>query len=193
MARIRTIKPEFFTSLKIDRLSLATQRTFIGLWTYVDDHGRGVDDARLIKAAIWPLRDEYTSKHVEQDMQALADLELILRYGYGEGRYFVVLGWVEHQRVNRPSTSKIPLPPPPEGSPRAHPPFTEGSGNTHGSVTEDSLQEGKGKELGKGKEENHASLTEGSLQNHVATECIECGDKPWECMRCARSRVAVGA
>lgn len=166
MARIRTIKPEFFTSLTIDALSLEAQRTFIGLWTYADDHGRGKDDARLIKAAIWPLRDEHTSQHVENDLKQIADLELIHRYEVGSGRYFQILGWAEHQRVNRPSTSRIPLPPTvPDGSPRAHGNLNENSVKPPALDVEDSLQERKGtRELGKGKEEIHASLTEGKTQ-----------------------------
>jgi len=39
MARIRTIKPSFFTSLTIADLGLAERLTFIGLWTHVDDEG----------------------------------------------------------------------------------------------------------------------------------------------------------
>ena len=57
MARIRSIKPEFFTSLTIADLTVEQRLTFIGLWTHVDDEGRCVDDSRLIKAAIWPLDD----------------------------------------------------------------------------------------------------------------------------------------
>lgn len=150
MPRIRTIKPEFFTSLTIDKLSLTAQRTFIGLWTFADDFGKGLDDTRLIKAAIWPLRSRHSPARVEQDMGALADLNLILRYQVEGTRYFQILGWAEHQRVNRPSTSRIPPPPPPEDSPRAH-----------GAWPEDSPPERKGKELGnEGRETNHASLSE---------------------------------
>lgn len=149
MPRIRTVKPEFFTSLTIAKLSLSARLTFIGLWTFCDDHGRALDNTQLIKSALWPLDSRHSAAKVEKDLQQLAALELILRYKVAGGKYLQVLGWAEHQRVNRPSTSRIPLPPPPEGSPRAHL-----------LLTESSLGERKGKELGKGKEEDHASLTE---------------------------------
>ena len=58
MARIRSIKPEFFTSEVIASLPLSARLTFIGLWTYVDDNGVGLDNERLILAAVWPLEDE---------------------------------------------------------------------------------------------------------------------------------------
>lgn len=180
MPRIRTIKPEFFTSQTIDALTLAEQRTFIGLWTYVDDFGKGVDDARLIKAAIWPLREKHTARKVEADMSALESAGLIQRYEFDGRRYFQVLGWAEHQRVNRPSSSRIPPPPPLEGSPR-----------THGGLTEDSPQERKGKELGNyGREEIHASVIENPVSQNL---CNECGDKPWDCTNCAQRKIQVTA
>lgn len=181
MPRIRTIKPEFFTSLTIDKLTLTAQRTFVGLWTYADDHGRGLDDTRLIKAAIWPLRDSHTAAKVEKDMKALADLDLIKRYEIDGGRYFQILGWAEHQRVNRPSTSRIPQVPSPEDSVKPH-----------GADDEDSPGEGNGKELGKGTEENHVTVTETSNQNqaqHRYVNCDDCGlsyDRKLErCPACA--------
>jgi hypothetical protein len=113
MARIRTIKPEFFTSLTVANLTVEARLTFIGLWTHVDDDGRAVDDARLIKAAVWPL-DDRVAADIERDLQALTDASLIVRYKVGGRSYLAVRTWREHQRINRPTKSK--LPPPPTGS-----------------------------------------------------------------------------
>jgi hypothetical protein len=107
MARIRTIKPEFFTSLTIADLPLTTRLTFIGIWTHVDDEGRCVDDARLIKAAVWPL-DDVTSGDVETDLKRLSESSLIARYKVGDRSYLEVTGWREHQKINRPTPSKHP-------------------------------------------------------------------------------------
>jgi hypothetical protein len=108
MARIRTIKPEFFTSLTIaDLPAVETRLTFIGLWTHVDDEGRCVDDARLVKAAIWPL-DDRTSHDVELDLKALSEASLITRYKVGERSFIQVTNWREHQKINRPTRSKFP-------------------------------------------------------------------------------------
>lgn len=111
MARIRTIKPEFFTSLTVASISVEARLTFIGLWTHVDDEGRCVDDARLVKAAVWPL-DDRTAADVERDLQALTESSLIARYEAGGRRYLAVRGFAEHQRINRPTPTKIPAPPP---------------------------------------------------------------------------------
>lgn len=118
MARIRTIKPSFFTSLTIAKLSVETRLTFIGLWTHVDDEGRCVYDARLIKAAVWPL-DDRTAADVERDVCALIDADLVTHYVVTEDSvsqpgvlkrtpYLWVNGWGEHQRINRPTESHLP-------------------------------------------------------------------------------------
>ncbi|WP_183407723.1 hypothetical protein [Nocardioides marmoriginsengisoli] len=110
MARIRTIKPEFFTSLSNADLSIPARLTFIGLWTHADDEGRCVDDARLIKAAVWPL--ERSVKAIESDLDELAESDKIHRYTNAGRRFLFITEWLTHQRINRPSPSKFP---PPDG------------------------------------------------------------------------------
>jgi len=145
MARIRTIKPEFFTSLTVAGLPVEARLTFIGLWTYADDEGRGVYDPRLVKAAVWPL-DDRTAADVEKDLQALTEASLITHYEVAGRQYFVIRSWQEHQKINRPTKSKLP-----DVEDREHPPPTSGntpSVNTHGELSEDALKAhgGKGKE-----------------------------------------------
>ncbi|GHB55905.1 hypothetical protein GCM10010331_49720 [Streptomyces xanthochromogenes] len=152
MARIRSIKPEFFTSLTIADLTSEQRLTFIGLWTHVDDEGRCVDDSRLIKAALWPL-DDRTALDIEGDLGALSESSLIARYTLNQRRYLAVTGWAEHQKINRPTPSKIP--PPPKAPILGATCGDEDSSTPHGGVSEDSLAErkgtGKGKEQGTGK------------------------------------------
>lgn len=140
MARIRSIKPEFFTSLAIANLSERARLCFVGLWTYADDAGRCVDDPRLIKAAVFPLDEKITPKTVEGLIDELADAGRIVRYTVDHRRYFVVRNWREHQRINRPGPSKLP-PPPDEPSPPPHGGLTEDSLNAHGAITEGSPPE----------------------------------------------------
>ena len=47
MARIRSIKPEFFTSIPVGGVSRDARLMFVGLWTNVDDDGRWVDLATV--------------------------------------------------------------------------------------------------------------------------------------------------
>lgn len=146
MARIRTIKPEFFTSLTVADLTPEQRLTFIGLWTHVDDEGRCVDDPRLIKAAIWPL-DDRTAADIEIDLKALTESSLITRYTLNRKRYLAVTNWEEHQRINRPTASKLPAPE--EGDLTPPDPVTRHNSDslsTHTQLSEDSPQERKGKE-----------------------------------------------
>lgn len=146
MPRIRTIKPEFFTSLTIADLTPEQRLTFIGLWTHADDAGRCVDDSRLIKAAVWPL-DDRTAADIEIDLKALTESSLITRYTLNRKRYLAVTNWDEHQRINRPTPSKLPAPE--EGDPTPPDPVTRhdsDSLNTHAHFSEGSPQERKGKE-----------------------------------------------
>jgi len=110
MARIRSIKPDFFTSDVISGLGFAERLTFIGLWTASDDEGRGAADPRLIKAALWPLDDAVTVRRVERVMQSLAGAGLILLYNVNGRNVFQVTNWKEHQRVSHPSPSRFPAP-----------------------------------------------------------------------------------
>jgi hypothetical protein len=119
MARIRSIKPEFFTSLTIGSLSERARLAFIGIWTFVDDYGRAVDDARLVKAAVFPLDDRITVKAVAEVIDELVAAGRLGRYEAGGRHYFVVANWNEHQKIDRRTSSKLP-PPPGEPSTNSH-------------------------------------------------------------------------
>lgn len=96
MARIRNIKPEFFTSETVAELPLRARLTWIGLWTHCDNHGRARDNVKIIKGALWPL-DDVSNEDVEEDLSTLAKLGRIVRYTVSGKRYLVITNWGEHQ------------------------------------------------------------------------------------------------
>ncbi|MFI5803500.1 hypothetical protein [Streptomyces sp. NPDC051561] len=109
MARIRTIKPEAFTSESLAEVSIAAERTFIGLFTQADDHGRFRDQAAVIAGALWSLRPEHGPLEVEDDLNQLDGAGLICRYEGEDGkRYLHIVTWSKHQKINRPSGSRCP-------------------------------------------------------------------------------------
>jgi hypothetical protein len=146
MSRIRTVKPAFFRSLTIAELGVPTRLTFIGLWTYVDDDGRGVDDSRLIKSELWPLDDDHTKADVEGDMDSLANHGLIERYKVAGRSYFWIPSWTEHQVINHSKRSSLPAPDS----------FREDSGNDPGTLSEPSVLKGKER---KGREAQNRSAS----------------------------------
>lgn len=143
MARIRTVKPSFFTSESVASIpDYAARLTFIGLWTYCDDSGRGADNTRLIKAALWPLDDDMTPEMIDAHLVMLTQRGHIRRYQVDGRRYLVITGW-KHQKINRPQESTLPEPPlsdattttdqdeyAPGGT------LTERSLNDHGTISE---------------------------------------------------------
>lgn len=112
MARIRSIKPEFFTSLTIaDLKELSARLTFIGLWTYVDDNGVGLADPRLIRAAIWPLEESPDIlQRTREDLQSLHAARLVTLYEASGKALIAVSSWSEHQKVSHPRKPRYPRP-----------------------------------------------------------------------------------
>ena len=109
MARIRTIKPSFFCSDDVSALPLRARLTWIGLWTQCDDAGRTKDHPRLIKAAIWPL-DNVSLADIEEDLSILYSQGRIVRYEVDNQRFLEITNWGDHQKIDRPSKSRIPAP-----------------------------------------------------------------------------------
>lgn len=123
MARIRSIKPEIRTSEKVNSWPVEVRYFWIMLWGYVDDHGKGRDNAKLIVADTYPLDDKVGPQHIEKWMDLLEQARVIRRYEVGGTRYFLIVNWGEHQRPSHPARSVVPDPPqvsedsgnPPEG------------------------------------------------------------------------------
>lgn len=111
MARIRSIKPDFFHS-SITQCSIPARLTFQGLWCHADDFGRGVADPRIIKGAVWPLDDDVTHVEVAQHLDELEATRHILRYEVGGKSLLVILSWEDHQAAAfRRGDAKYPPPP----------------------------------------------------------------------------------
>ena len=111
MARIRTIKPRMFKSFTVCALPFEARWLFAGMFTYCDDYGRGVDDARLIKGELFALDDRTTVARIEKhlcEMSAGQDAP-ICRYTGDDGRpYLHFPKWREHQKISHPTDSELP-------------------------------------------------------------------------------------
>lgn len=125
MARIRTIKPDFFRNEEVAGLTYRARLTWVGLWTYADDEGRGKDNARIIKGDLWPLEDDVTHLEVEADLKELEQHGRITRYEVNGERFLFVNKWRDHQRIAKPTASKLPPPPLPNLSGRTTTPLPE--------------------------------------------------------------------
>lgn len=116
MPRIRSVHPEICEDEVLADISAYAERTFVRLWTHMDDDGRVVDDARLLKARLYPLHDQMTADRVEKDLCELAQAGLLQRYVVDGKRYLSAKpnSWVRWQKPRRRVESKLPPPPPPD-------------------------------------------------------------------------------
>ena len=104
MARIRTIKPDFFTSGDILNLSLLARLLYIGLWCEADREGRMTWNPRTFKMRYLPAE---TCK-IEKVCAELTDAGLVIEYGPG---FAYIPTFALHQHVNpRESESRLPAP-----------------------------------------------------------------------------------
>ncbi len=124
--RIRTIKPEFWRSDDITALSREDRLLFIGLWSYVDDNGVGIDDYRRIAADLFAFEDDQKEirDFVREGLATLSRGLLIVRYEVEGTKYLHVASWKKHQRVDKPNRARYPEPggtpdPPTSGNDRS--------------------------------------------------------------------------
>jgi hypothetical protein len=105
MARIRTIKPDFWTDEKLTECSLSARLLFIGTWNFADDNGNLDRSSKQIKARVFPL----DNLDCEPLILELLDKELLVEYKDEDRLYLHIQGFNKHQLINRPSKPQCPL------------------------------------------------------------------------------------
>lgn len=109
MARIRSIKPEFWVSEQVVNCAVDTRLFFIGLWNFADDGGVIPYSVRGLKMAIFP-GDTFDDDAIRRMIDELSANALILVFEESGTKYIHVTGWDKHQRIDRPNL-KHPQPP----------------------------------------------------------------------------------
>jgi hypothetical protein len=116
VARIRSIKPEFWTDEKLTECSLSARLLFIGILNFSDDYGNLQRSAKKIKMQVFPA----DIIDCEPFILELINHGVLSEYSVN-GEYFLhIKGFQKHQIVNRPSKSVIPPPQFSERSLSAH-------------------------------------------------------------------------
>lgn len=106
MARIRTIKPEFWQNEILARLPAETRLLAIALLNHADDHGYFWASSQLVRAACFPF-DE-CSTNVRRSLDELSSVGWIERRIAPDGRHVGrVCKFTVHQRVDKAQESKI--------------------------------------------------------------------------------------
>lgn len=107
MARIRTIKPEFPQSESVGRLSRDGRLLFILLWTVADDAGRFRAASRMLASLLFPYDDDAPAM-IGDWLDELEQAECIRRYRVEGSTYGEIVNWLKHQKIDRPSPSRLP-------------------------------------------------------------------------------------
>lgn len=112
MPRIRSVHPDICNDEVLAEVSAYAERTWVRLWTHLDDKGRGPDNPKLWAGLLYPLHDDVTPERVERDLAELEARGLILRY-VADGKKWLCAkpsGWAKYQKPQHPTPSKIPPP-----------------------------------------------------------------------------------
>lgn len=135
MARIRSIKPEVRKSRTVTSWPLHVRLAWVYLWGYLDDEGRGEDDLSLIKADLFPRDRDITERKLDGWLWRMTeklpgdDEPPLCRYTVDGINLLHAIKWQSHQRINRPTPSRL-----------AHCPVHEdgmsGHVRTHGGLSE---------------------------------------------------------
>lgn len=131
MARIRTIKPEFPQSESMGRVSREARLCFILLWTIADDEGRLRGNSRMLASLLYPYDDD-APKLISKWLTELEQEGCVIVYEVEKNHYIQICNWLNHQKIDRPSTSKIEPPSNPRESSRILPVVSKDQGSKEG-------------------------------------------------------------
>jgi hypothetical protein len=107
MPRIRSIKPEFWQDTRMARLPALDRMVFICLWSMADDEGRLEGDAETVRR-FGSFRED--SREVASALATLAKLSRIVIYEVEGNPYIAIRHFNRHQKIDKPSQSKLPDP-----------------------------------------------------------------------------------
>jgi hypothetical protein len=108
MARIRTIKPEFWTSEQVVECSPTARLLFVGIWNFCDDRGIHPASERRVKMEVFP-GDDFTVEQIRGFIDELIQQHLLVEYEVDGSVFWLVNGFTKHQKIDKP-TCRFPEP-----------------------------------------------------------------------------------
>lgn len=102
MPRIRSIKPEFWTSEQVAACSRDARLLFVGMWNHCDDGGVHPASTKRLKMEVLP-GDDITYAEIQRLVDELSSNGLIAEFTSQGQSYWYVTGWFRHQKIDRPS------------------------------------------------------------------------------------------
>lgn len=125
MARMRSVKPEFWTDRKLARVSRDARLLYIALWNQADEWARVHGDTRYVKGHCLPYDDDLSLGAIDRLLEELAGAGHVQRYDFAGDPYLHLPKLPKHQRLEPHKVpSRLPEPPDP-----ANPQVTDVSGS----------------------------------------------------------------
>ncbi len=110
MARIRYLKPDFFSDTTLADLPISTRYLYAGLWPHMDSNGVCEGDPRLVKSWVYPLDEEQLSRHCLDACKQLVKCGR-LRVARHEGKiYLHCPTFAKHQKIHPGETKRYDIP-----------------------------------------------------------------------------------
>ena len=100
MARIRTIKPEFWEDEKISQLPLPCRLFYIGCWNFADDFGVIKNNPALLKSWIFPYDEALRVSEIRKWIDALVDARILVPIIYNRESYCIIRTFRNHQKID---------------------------------------------------------------------------------------------
>lgn len=97
MARIRTIKPDFWEDEKIGLLPIPCRLFFIGCWNFADDYGVIKGSATLLRSQIFPYDENLRASEIKKWLDALVNARMLIPIIHAEESYYVIRTFRSHQ------------------------------------------------------------------------------------------------
>ena len=108
MARIRTIKPEFWEDEDIGKLPIPCRLFFIGCWNFADDYGVIKANVALLKSQIFPYDENLRVSEIKKWIGALVDARMLIpiildgdKKRPAEESYYIIRTFRSHQVLDK--------------------------------------------------------------------------------------------
>ncbi len=109
MARIRSVKPEFWSSPNLPEDPWA-RLLYIAMWNWADDNGVGTANPRELLGFAFPNDEHLTVLDLRRMLVEIRRVFGVKFYEVAERPYYAIPSWEAHQKFDRRSKGKYPGP-----------------------------------------------------------------------------------
>jgi hypothetical protein len=108
MARIRTIKPEFWDSPGVETTEPVWRLLYIAMWNWADDHGRGKAEARELMGFAFPRDEDMTVAEFRRGLGEVRRVFGVKFYRVDGRSFYLIPSWDRHQKIDKRSGARWP-------------------------------------------------------------------------------------